>query len=156
MKSRAWWLFFGLALGVAASMGVQAWANQDVATDIPPPRAGGEDLNEVSRVVVWPRMMRHGDDMEELIWSVLLLEHDQTEHLADSIASEPKVARPLGMTGNEVNAEIPERFFIIQDLLQERAGVLARTAAKGNDADIARAFGQLTETCVACHATFFR
>jgi hypothetical protein len=117
-----------------------------------PPRAG---LPTLARSLLAQRMETHGDQMTELVWTVLFLEHQGTRDIADAIAGEPRIARPNAQTDpDELSARLPAKFFDLQDTLHDRALALAAAAKSGKDDEIAKAYGRLSETCVACHATY--
>jgi hypothetical protein len=73
---------------------------------------------------------------------------------ADRIASAPKLARPVAGGQDDLNAALPERFFLLQDDLHSRAGALVDAARAKNDKRLGQAFGRLTETCVECHSAY--
>ena len=101
-----------------------------------------------------PLMRQHGPEMEQLIWSVLLLQRHQTGVLAERLSGSERLARPMPGQLDTVNAAVPETFYALQDLLHERATDLQVAAKNGDDDAVAVAFGRLTETCVACHARY--
>jgi cytochrome c556 len=90
----------------------------------------------------------------ELEHAVIFLDLLKAANLADHIAGEPTLARPSGNDANELNAQLPERFFQLQDDLKVNAARLA-TAARGyNIDDLAQAHAQVVRTCVACHGVY--
>lgn len=101
-------------------------------------------------------MVSHGVDMTNLLWAVLFDDREMTERLARSIGEGPKIARPIRQDATEMNSRIPPAFFEMQDALSEAAVALAAVAARkeAGDAEIASAFGQVTQTCVRCHSAF--
>lgn len=113
-----------------------------------------KDLSEAARALLDERMNRHGADMVQVFWSVLKLNHLQTETLAAAIADEPGIARPLPGVSNQLNNAFPPAFFDYQDQLRQRAGALEKAAKDKDDRAVARAYGQLTETCVQCHSLY--
>ncbi len=142
MRAHRWLAWGLLAAGVAAGA---AWAEQERE------RAG---VGRQVRASLRPQMKEHGPHMEELVWTVVLLQRDQTRVLSASIAASEKLARPLPGDLESVNAGVPERFFQLQDDFHARASALHRASKAGNDDEVAAAFGKLAETCVACHARF--
>ena len=103
-------------------------------------------LPENVRKALRPRMAGHGDEMEELIWSVLLLERRETKRLAQGISGAERVpARTAG---------VPERFYRFQENLVDDARQLMHAAERKDDVQVARSFGQVMQTCVACHSEF--
>lgn len=100
------------------------------------------------------RMMRHGDEMTALTSAVLMLEYDLTHTLASELSEEPKLGRPApGETGT-LNALLPAEFFAQQDALVESAKRLAKAAQRRDDTLIVEAFGDVTKSCVGCHAAY--
>lgn len=111
-------------------------------------------LPELARTLLKERMERHGTDALELSRSVLLLQNKQVQEIATRIASEPRLVRPVKGSEDALNAALPERFFVFQDELRDRARMLAEAAAGKDPKALARAYGHLMETCVSCHAVY--
>lgn len=123
----------------------------------PPPRVPrGEDvLSPVARGLVTTRMESHAQDMTDLLWAVVFLENTEAAAIADGIVEQPRIARPTKESApDDLNRTIPESFFVFQDQLRDDARAVSKAAKSGDDAAIAKAFGKLNETCVACHATY--
>jgi hypothetical protein len=111
-------------------------------------------LTDLARSVLRKRMERHGKMMTNLVEGVILLQRDVVLELAGTIASEPRLTRPIVGGANDLNAALPERFFVLQDQLRERAQALGAAAKQSDDDLLALRFADLTRTCVACHAAF--
>ena len=64
------------------------------------------------------------------------------------------LSRPITGDATELNAALPEKFFVRQDELKASARVL-EGAAQGLDPNaVATAYGRLSEACVRCHADY--
>lgn len=113
-----------------------------------------EELPRAAREALSARMDRHSEELTFLLASVVLLDYPEVETLAEMIAIEPKLGRPLPDEKDTLNALLPPAFFVHQDLLTKRAQNLAKAAQERSDIDLAKAFGALTETCVGCHAAY--
>lgn len=111
-------------------------------------------LGPVARSLLKRRMARHGRDMLELVQSVLLLDRDTAGRLATQVAEEPRLTRPIAGGEDDLNASLPERFFIVQDELRLKAKAVAEAARKGDDVSLAARTGELMQTCVSCHSTY--
>lgn len=122
----------------------------DSAARLPEP----DYLLPLARKVLRERMERHGRDMPQLLWSVVLLQRDVAAETADRIAKEPRVSRPPPGDDSTLNRALPERFFVLQEHLRQRAQALSEAAKGKDDSALASAFSQLTETCVACHSAY--
>ncbi|MBL8921545.1 MAG: cytochrome c [Myxococcaceae bacterium] len=125
----------------------------------PPPKdevglARPDYLSDLARQILRRRMDRHGRDLHQLTTSVVLLRRDVARVLAEGIATEPRIVRPLPDSRDELNTALPERFFVLQDELRDRAKSLAEAAKKGTDRDLGEAFSRMMQTCVACHSAF--
>lgn len=116
--------------------------------------ADAEPLSPLARRFLHRRMERHGEDMLRLMKAVVLVEREGARAIANDIANEPRLARPMPDADAEINASLPSRFFTLQDELRERAKAVAAAAATRDTAELTRAFGRLTETCVTCHEAF--
>ncbi len=99
-------------------------------------------------------MQRHGEEMMLLLVSVMMLQHEDTELLAQQVASTPRLGRPAPGESGTLGSLLPARFFELQDELQARARAMADAARTKDDSRIVRAYGQLAETCVSCHSVY--
>lgn len=91
-----------------------------------------------------------------LFWSMLFLDDGATERIAEVLASEPRMARPMSGGDDTLNASIPDSFFDLEEELFANARKLTAAAANasGDPAQVAAAYGELAATCVKCHAKF--
>ena len=100
------------------------------------------------------RMQRHGADMVFLMAAILMLDHEEAERLAMKLASEPRMGRPAAGEVGTLSALLPEHFFDLQDQLLVRSSAVASAARRSDDGALAKAYGALAETCVACHSAY--
>ena len=111
-------------------------------------------LPPAARALLDTRMERHSQQMNDLLWSVIFLENQNAAEIAEAIAAEPRFARSGDPDSDLLNARIPELFLHYQAQLRDRAKTLGEKARDGDDGQIAQAFGELTQTCVSCHAAY--
>ncbi|MDX2011371.1 MAG: hypothetical protein SFW67_14315 [Myxococcaceae bacterium] len=111
-------------------------------------------LSELARQMLRRRMERHGRDMTTLMTGVVLLKREVVQSLSANLAAEPRITRPLPDSRDDLNSALPERFFVLQDELRDRARQLGETAKSGKDKELGESFARLTQTCVACHSTY--
>jgi len=111
-------------------------------------------LSDLARQILRRRMERHGRDMLHLMTGVVLLRREVVQTIAQELAREPRITRPLPDARDELNSALPEKFFVLQDELRDRAKALEESAKGKNDKELADAFARLTQTCVACHSAF--
>ncbi|MFO0594409.1 MAG: hypothetical protein U0228_03875 [Myxococcaceae bacterium] len=111
-------------------------------------------LSPVARGLLKRRMERHSKDMLQLVQSVLLLDRDAAGRLATDVAEEPRLTRPIAGGEDDLNASLPERFFVLQDDLRIKAKAVAEAAAKSDDVSLATRTGELMQVCVTCHSTY--
>ncbi len=123
---------------------------RDPSLELPSP----DYLPPLARKLLRKRMERHGRDQYRLVLAVTLLQRQVVKSLATGIAEEPRIVRPIAEGQDDLNAALPERFFVLQDALRLRAKDLANAASKQDDASLAKAFGQLVEVCVGCHSAY--
>jgi cytochrome c556 len=116
----------------------------------------GEPLPELARTSLRKNMIEHGDNMESLLWTALMLDHQTTELMARQILDQPRMSRPTPAAGETLSDWLPPRFFELQDALYEHAEELRRAAQARDDMGMARAYGKLAETCVTCHSLYLR
>jgi hypothetical protein len=130
----------------------QAQLAQAIAT---PDRTGPpEPLAPAARALLKERMAAHARDMGELVSAIMLLEYDGIAARADKIAADVNLSRPTTNDATELNASIPEKFFVRQDDLKAAAHNLAEAARSRNPYQVADAYGRVSATCVRCHADF--
>ena len=120
------------------------------APHLPPPGT----LSPGARSLLHARMQRHGEEMQGLSRAVVLLDYDAVAERARRVAEEPQLARPLSRDATELNAQLPGRFFELQDRLKAESTRLQSAAQAHQPAAMAEAFGALSQTCVECHATY--
>lgn len=101
-------------------------------------------------------MERHGEELTFLLAAVVLLHYDDVVELADMIADEPKLGRPLPGDHDSLNALLPTAFFDYQDKLTAQARELSAVAREKDAEAAGRLLGGLTETCVGCHAAYLQ
>ncbi len=118
--------------------------------ELPPPGY----LSPVARDVIRSRMGRHGGDMTRVLWAAVLLDYGEVAEFAGSIEAEPMLARPRPGDSESLNTELPSRYFDLQDDLRERASAVKKAALQRSSDALGKAFGRLSETCIACHATY--
>jgi hypothetical protein len=111
-------------------------------------------ISPAARMLLDQRMERHGEAAMRLAISVVLLEYEESGQVAKMLSEEATLARPKAGELDTLNAQLPARFFELQEELRARAGELADAAAKRNDAAMATAYGKLTSACVSCHSVY--
>ena len=117
-----------------------------------PELAAPERLPASVRAVIATKMSRHDEQMPALVSRVVVLDYDGVARVAAEIFDEPRLARPL--TGDELNGLLPERFFVLQDQMLAASRKVVEAAAHKDSGQMAAAFGELTRTCVDCHAVY--
>lgn len=113
-----------------------------------------EPLSPTARALLRDRMSSHAEDMSQLVAAIMLLEYSDIITRADKIASDVNLSRPTSNDATELNASIPERFFVRQDDLKAAAHALATAGRAAIPYQVAEAYGRLSETCVRCHADY--
>jgi hypothetical protein len=110
-------------------------------------------LSPVARSLLEGRMQRHGLAMENLSTRVVLLEYEQVVAAARDITDEAPLSRPLHGT-DEINAQIPPRFFDLQDELRVQVRAMAEAARSRDAPALGEAYGRSVRTCVGCHQLY--
>ena len=129
-------------------------ATRSVAAPTNAPGQTADPLAPPVRRAIALRMKNHGADLNALLSAVIILDHQAVENRARSIGETPMLPRPAPSEINTLNAAVPERYFSFQDQFAKQAKALADAAHRRDDAKMAHAFSQLTETCVGCHSAF--
>lgn len=146
---------------------VSACANNGATTNQPPQqaqlaqaiaapdRAGPpEPLSPVAREILKKRMASHARDMGDLVSAIMVLQYDRIASMGDAIAADVNLSRPISKDATELNASLPEKFFVRQDELRARAKALADAARARDPYRVAAEYGHLSEGCVRCHADY--
>jgi hypothetical protein len=121
----------------------------------PPSRlAAPEPLSMTARSILKARMASHARDMGDLVSAIMLLRYPSIQTGARRIADDTSLSRPLSEDATELNAALPEKFFLYQDQLRLEARTLAEAAQRQHPFDVADSYGHLAQVCVRCHATY--
>lgn len=113
-------------------------------------------LPESARGLLRKKMERHGQDARDLMFGVTLLQYDVARAAALRISAEPRLVRPIAGGEDDLNALLPERFFVLQAEARTRAQAIAAAAEKKDDKALAEGYGRLMETCVSCHSAYLK
>jgi hypothetical protein len=113
-------------------------------------------LPATARALLRKKMARHGLDARELMYGVTLLRYELAHDAARRIASEPRIVRPIAGGEDDLNALLPESFFVLQDEARLRAQAVMAAAQKRDDKALAESYGHLVQTCVSCHAAYLK
>jgi hypothetical protein len=158
-----WALFLPFVLAV----GLSSISRADDTKKPPPPVAPIERqpariklpsvLSDHARDLLRPRMRWHAAELNDLVHSVVTLDYESAGTLARAIVSEESLARPfLAKDAALLNAQLPEQFFAFQERLKKACAQVAAASARRDSQAAAEALGQVTSTCVRCHAVFFK
>ena len=99
-------------------------------------------------------MDEHIHATSELFQAVLRLQYDKAGAAADELAAQPTWARPEVAGLDSVNSRIPQPFFDLQAAMQQNARSVSAAAKKHDPQTLGDAFGKLTSSCLACHASY--
>jgi hypothetical protein len=113
-----------------------------------------EPLSPAAREILKVRMASHARDMGDLVSAIMILEYPRIVQKADAIASDVNLSRPITRDATELNASLPEKFFVRQDALRAGARALSAAARDLDPYRVAAEYGRLSEGCVRCHADY--
>ena len=156
-----------MVLSCFIGVGVLSACANNTATNPPPQQAQlaqaiaapdrttpPEPLSPPARQILKKRMAAHARDMADLVSAIMLLDYPGIASRANSIASDVNLSRPITHDATELNASLPEKFFVYQDNLRAGARALAAAASDLDPYRVAAEYGRLSEGCVRCHADF--
>jgi hypothetical protein len=151
--------FTGASLVLALSCASGAAASKapecvTAAVTARPDLAASEGLTPEAREMLSLRMQRHGQQMMFLVVNLIILRDEEVARAADEIAAEPGLGSVAAGIDDPLNALLPPRFLELQDELRHRARGVAVAAEAEDRAQLLTAYGQLTTTCVTCHAAY--
>ena len=116
----------------------------------PPP----ERLSPVALAALKARMASHSRDMDRLVSAIMVLDYADIARRANGIVADVSLSRPLSGDASELNASLPEKFFVRQDDLKMAARALSAAASALDPYRVADAYGKVSEGCVRCHADY--
>jgi hypothetical protein len=109
-----------------------------------------ERLPDAERSTLRTQMRAHTRAALPLLSTVTMLDWSGAATLTDELLTEPPVPRGAG----DGRAQLPERFFELQDELRQQLQAI-NGAAKARDANaLAEAFAAISRTCVRCHDAY--
>jgi cytochrome c556 len=111
-------------------------------------------LSAAARELLKTQMVSHARNMNEMVHAIMVLNYLRIEQMADQIAEDVSLSRPLSNDATELNASLPEEFFVHQDKLKLEARALSNAAKARNPYQVAEQYGRLSEGCVRCHADY--
>lgn len=114
---------------------------------MPPPT----HISPEVRAALKRTMNAHGDDLTMVLWSILFLDLESAGDWAKLIADRP----PLTAETDQ-KLRIPPAILTLGAQLHSQATKLAELAKQPerDSQAVARAFGELAETCVGCHRSY--
>lgn len=129
-------------------------AQQAQAVAVPKGPQPPERLSPTVQALLKARMVSHAHDMNDLVSAIMILDYPLIADRAEKIASDANLSRPISGDATELNASLPEKFFIYQDRVKFEARGLAEAAGSADPYQVAAKYGQLSESCVRCHADY--
>jgi cytochrome c556 len=129
-------------------------AQQESAVAAPKTGHPPEPLSPVVQALLKQRMVSHSSDMNDLVSAIMLLDYQRIADRAEKIASDANLSRPISGDATELNASLPEKFFVYQDRVKFEARGLMEAAGAADPYQVASKYGRLAETCVGCHADY--
>jgi cytochrome c556 len=144
------------ALSCAGPQRSQGPQQQLLTQAVSPPQRlrPAEPLSEAAKAILKARMASHARDMSGLVSEIMPLHYDRIQEIAQRIAGDASLSRPLSQDASELNSALPEKFFLYQDNLRLEARTLAEAAGRQHPYDVADSYGRLSQVCVRCHATY--
>lgn len=145
-----------MCLSCASKQANQPPQSEQLTRAVTPPErpVPPEPLSKPVKALLSRRMASHAEDMSDLVSAIMLLDYSRIITRADKIASDVNLARPISQDATELNASIPEKFFVRQDELKAAVRELEGAARSANSYWVADAYGYVAKTCVRCHADF--
>jgi hypothetical protein len=143
-----------LVMAVGIALALLAFSAHRVQSTSRGPPPVEESLPPMARDMLAARMKDHATDMDQLVRSVIRLDRPATARLAEQLANDDRLARPLGKDDALLNSLVPPRFFELQDQLRVSARALAGAARGHDDRKLAETFSGVTGSCIACHSLY--
>jgi cytochrome c556 len=111
-------------------------------------------LPETARAALSAQMKSHARGMMELVSTATVLDYEGVGAGVQRLLAEPRVARPLTGDASELNAQLPARFFELQDQLRTNLQSVAQAAGARDPEALADSFAAATKTCIRCHDAY--
>ena len=141
-----------LLLGGAVAATIFLYPARSLLRDVrlpPPPH-----LSVTARSLLHRQMRDHGSNLTWLSRAAVTFDFAAVAPLASEIAATALLARPLDDDASLLNAELPERYFQLQDALRAAAARLGAAATSADAVGVGDAYAALAKTCVACHSVY--
>src|SRR4051812_28632372 len=87
----------------------------------PTRREPPEPLSPAARQLLKSRMKSHAHDMADLVAAIMVLDYPAVAQRSHTIAADVNLSRPITGDATELNATLPEKFFVRQDELKAAA-----------------------------------
>lgn len=142
------------AVVLAVVVGLLVWLRPSRRVSEETRLAVAERLPEAARAALRTQMHTHARGMLELTSTATLLDYGGVRTTVARLLDEPRVARPLGRDATELNAQLPARFFTLQDQLRDELHTIDRDAAAHDPEGLAHSFGAAIQTCIHCHDAY--
>ncbi len=113
-----------------------------------------QPLPKLARFALHQQMVKHGDSMESLLWSALMLDYESIELISKDMSLGPTLSRPMPGVGDTINALLPPRYFTLQDQLAGSIGKLRDAASAKDDAAMAVEYANVAQACIQCHSLY--
>ena len=126
VRSSALWALILLVASLSCSKNGAGEPNGPEAPEVEkqrPQLERDEPLPELARDLLRKYMVEHGDSMESLLWSALMLEHQMTEVVVEQILAQPRLSRPNEAAGETLNDWLPAAFYELQDQIDRKSVV---------------------------------
>jgi cytochrome c556 len=121
------------------------------------PVSGTDPIGATARALLKSRMAHHAKAMfglSGMTESVVMLNYDGASVEANRLLDQPFWTDP-GVAGpDDINTQLPAAFFADQAQLRTAAREVATAAGARDPTALAKAFGRLTASCVACHRAY--
>jgi hypothetical protein len=124
------------------------------AVETPKRTDPAQPLSPAARELLKVRMAAHARNMNDLVSAIMVLDYLRIEQQSDQIAADVSLSRPVSQDATELNASLPEPFFVHQDKVKLEARALSDAAKARDPYRVAEQYGRLSEGCVRCHADY--
>ena len=143
------------ALLLIAALAAPAFAQGSIFPDKNLKKAARQlepsSISEDARALLKQKMKSHAKEAEKLSVAVATVRLSEVQRLARDISLEPRLDPAAGAA-----VKLPPRFFELQDELKKRSEALVEAAKADEMSGTLEKYGQLVETCMACHAAFIQ
>lgn len=112
------------------------------------------DVSGATQAYLAKRMRDHGRNATDLLYAVVLLDHEGTKRIAKRIVTGPSRDPYYKEDEARLHEEFPAAFFDLESTMRANARLLGVAANRGRGEEVVHHYTRIVGLCVDCHTLF--